>query len=117
MGEISTVGVLAFRQPHTVARVRAILLSSNAAPITWRSSPNAFSMVGAPTSSAAIFATHALIADVLTSTTATSPQCSSTRLPQALRRVAAVLGEMWPCAADHDLYTAPTVTLPASGVT
>jgi hypothetical protein len=46
---------------------------------------------------------HALIADVFTSTTATSPQCGSTRPPQALRRVAAVLGEMWPCAADHDL--------------
>ena len=74
MGEISTVSVLAFRQPHTVARIGAILLSSNAAPITWRSSPNAFSMVGAPTSSAAIFATHALIADAFTSTTATSPQ-------------------------------------------
>ena len=54
--------------------------SSTAAPRTWRSSPKAFSIVGAPTSSAAIFDTHARIADVFTSTTATSPHCGSTRL-------------------------------------
>ncbi len=77
-------------------------LSSTAAPSTWGSSPKAFSIVGAPTSSAAIFDTHARTAAVLTSITGTSPQCGSTRLPHALRLVAAVLREMWAWDADHD---------------
>jgi hypothetical protein len=79
VAEASAISVLALRQPYTLARVAGMRRSSTAVPRTWRNSPKAFSIVGAPTSSAAIFDTHPRIADVFTSTTATSPHWASTR--------------------------------------
>jgi len=51
-------------------------------------------MPGTPTPSVTIFATHARIAEVFTSTTGTSAQWGWTRLPHALFRVAVVFAEM-----------------------
>ena len=58
-------------------------------------------MVGVPTRSAAMEATHARIAAVRTSITNVSPHCGSTRLFHALRRDAAVFAEMCAWADDH----------------
>jgi hypothetical protein len=76
-----------------------------------------FSIVDTPTSSVTILDTHARIAAVFMSTTATSPHCGDTRLSHVLRRVAAVFGEMWACERDHDAYTSMTVTRPVCGAT
>ncbi|WP_310589700.1 hypothetical protein [Mycolicibacterium mageritense] len=80
-----------FTPSHGLRGTRA---SSTAAPMTCRSKPNAFSIVGTPTSAATIAATHARTAAVFTSPTATSAHRSSTREPHVLRRDRAVLGAM-----------------------
>jgi hypothetical protein len=76
--------------------------SSTPAPSTCRKTPNAFSIVGAPTSSSIILVTQARTAVVLTSASATFPHRGSTLLCQALLRVAAVFAETWPWEADHE---------------
>ena len=82
MTQVAAVGVLALGQPHALARITRETSVFRRSAENLAQQPESVSIVGVPTSSARILATHARTADAFTSMTGTSLQRGLTRLPQ-----------------------------------